>query len=324
MKSICFAAVCVLLTFSARSNGSLTLTPSGIGDGFKLTTFASGFPTNSDAIGPLGVAFTSTGGVLVSDYLGNVRVFPTDTDGQSVSSVPAVQNYGIYNAKGIAQGGGRIYMTQGAANAVVQVNQDGTLNQTIASSLPNATGAIYDPITGHFYVTVFNSNLIDEIDPVSKAVTTFATTTTPDNLAISADGRTLYAAGNNHIVGFSTATRTLTYDSGANTVYSADGIVVGAGAFTGDIFTNTNDGRLVEISLATNAQTLIASGGSRGDALTFDPQNGTLLIDQTDSILRLGGTSVVPEPNVITCLGLCTGLLALLRRSRRRYSAAES
>ena len=41
------------------------------------------------------------------------------------------------------------------------------------------------------------------------------------------------------------------------------------------------------MNLATNAQTVIGTGGSRGDFVTVDPNNGSLLLDQSDSILRL-------------------------------------
>ena len=55
----------------------------------------------------------------------------------------------------------------------------------------------------------------------------------------------------------------------------------------GDLFVNTNGGTVVEANLATAAQTVIASGGSRGDWVTVDPSNGTLLLTQTDRIMRL-------------------------------------
>ena len=75
-----------------------------------------------------------------------------------------------------------------------------------------------------------------------------------------------------------------------------DGVGVGSGAFAGLIVVNTNNGNLVEINLATNLQTLLATGGSRGDFVAPDP-NGTLLISQSDRIVRLNGGfgGTVPE-----------------------------
>ena len=69
----------------------LTVTAAGQAAGFSLSTFATGFPERSGTtIGPLGMVFPATGGVLVSDGPGNVRLFPTDTDGQNAAAVPPV------------------------------------------------------------------------------------------------------------------------------------------------------------------------------------------------------------------------------------------
>ena len=68
---------------------TLTLTAAGQAAGFGLSTFATGFPS-SGGIGPGGVGFPASGGVLVSDALGNVRLFPSDTDGQDAATVPPV------------------------------------------------------------------------------------------------------------------------------------------------------------------------------------------------------------------------------------------
>jgi hypothetical protein len=56
-----------------------------------------------------------------------------------------------------------------------------------------------------------------------------------------------------------------------------DGTAIGTGPLAGNIFANTNGGTIVEVNLATLAQTPIASGGSRGDFVTLDP-NGTLMV----------------------------------------------
>src|SRR5262245_35009717 len=107
----------------SETRADLTLTPDGVNQGLTLSTFASGFPTAS-GVGPLGIAFPTTGGVLVSDYPGNVRLFPTDTDGQSAGSVPPTAVYAGANAIDMAQVGGAIYMTQQAAGTLIQINND--------------------------------------------------------------------------------------------------------------------------------------------------------------------------------------------------------
>ena len=74
-----------------------------------------------------------------------------------------------------------------------------------------------------------------------------------------------------------------------------DGIALGKGPVAGNLFVNTNGGTVVEVNLATAAKTLIASGGSRGDFVTVDPNNGTLLVTQSDRIMRLvPGVFVIP------------------------------
>ena len=94
----------------------MTLTAAGIAEGFTLTTFASNFPNNG--LGPLGIAFPNSGCVLVIDGPGNVRLFPTDTDGQNAASAPVAQNYGSGRAFDMAKSGGNIFMTQRNAGAV--------------------------------------------------------------------------------------------------------------------------------------------------------------------------------------------------------------
>ena len=66
-----------------------------------------------------------------------------------------------------------------------------------------------------------------------------------------------------------------------------DGITLGTGVLAGNLFANTNAGTLIEINLATDTQTLIASGGTRGDFVEVDPNNGTLLVSQADRLARL-------------------------------------
>ena len=68
---------------------SLTLTHAGMVRGFSISTFATDFPPDFYQLGPSGIAFPQSGssGVLVSEVdqnsEGDVRLFPTDTDGQS-------------------------------------------------------------------------------------------------------------------------------------------------------------------------------------------------------------------------------------------------
>jgi hypothetical protein len=322
-------AASALLAIAWPAQAQLTLTPAGLADNFTLSTFASGFPTSSN-VGPLGMAFVG-GKVLVSDYPGNVRVFATDTDGQSAGAAPIAQNYGGANAIGMAQIGGKIYMTQQGNGTLVQINNDGTFNQIIATGLPAATGIIADPFTGNVFVSTIGNNVIYTIDPVAKTATPFKNIEA-DGLSLSGDGKTLYGAnGNGHIYGFDTTTAAQIYDSGF-IPDGVDGTAIGTGALAGNLFVNTNGGTVWEVNLGTNAQTLIAKGGSRGDFVSVDPTNDTLLLTQTDSIVRLSapsgggfGGNATPEPSTVASFALgALGLAGLLLRARRRTSVSAS
>ena len=325
MHSKLFAGLLALILIAvigtARpAQAQLTLTPAGTALGFSLSTFASGFPSES-TIGPLGITFLSAGGILVSDYPGNVRLFPTDTDGQNAASVPVAQNYGGHNAIGLAQVGGNIYMVQKANKDVVQLNPNGTLNQTIIGVGPG-NGIVGNATDGHLFVSNTNNEIFD-VNPLAKTETVLETGTYVDGLTLSFDERVLYGADGvtGHIYGFDTSTGAKVFDSGF-VPGGVDGTALGTGNLAGNIFANTNSGTLVEINLATDAQTLIASGGSRGDFVMVDPSNGTLLLTQTDRIIRLSGGSFapVPEASSFVSLGLLLGLGGLtisVRRKRR-------
>jgi RHS repeat-associated protein len=284
----------------APTNG-LALTPAAQAAGFTLTNFAAGFPTdpNRPTVGPIGMDFPDDGGVLVSDILGNVRRFPTDNDGQDANSVAPGQNYGL-SGLGLAHVGSNIYMTRGNANDLVQINPDGTLRQEIVTNLDVPQGLVANPANGHLLVGTPGNNTILDVDPIQKTFTVLVRNVpAPDGLSVSLDGSTVYAAargagGGGHILGFRTSDGTEVFDSGdiGGLAPSLDGTAVGAGSLSGFIFANTNDGRVLQVSLATNASgshdmVVIADGGTRGDFVAVDPHNGTLLLTQSDNIVRL-------------------------------------
>lgn len=307
---------------SSPLNADMMLTTAGVDQNLTLSTFATGFPSSS-SVGPLGIAFLPSGGLLVSDYPGNVRLFATDADGQNASSAPVAQNYGGANAVGLAQTGGQIYMTRQATGDLVQINPNGTFNQVIVTGMPDATGIVADQLTGHLFVSLPNSGVIYDVDPVAKTKIVFATVADPDGLTMSADGSTLYAEANGHIIGWNTTSKAQVFDSGA-IPGGPDGTAIGAGFFAGELFVNTNSGQLIEINQSTHAQTLLATGGSRGDFVTVDPNNDTLLLTQTDRVLRVTGITftTTPEPTSLGLVGVGFGLAVLV--FRRRLSSQNS
>ncbi len=312
------------LSAARPAQAQLTLTPAGTALGFSLSTFATGFPTR-DNTGPLGIAFTSGGGVLVSSIGGGVRLFPTDTDGQNAAFVKAAQSYGFKNAHGLATIGNSIYMTQGINGDVVEINPNGTFNQKIVGGLGFALGIVADASSGHLFVSNQTDTIFD-VNPIAKTATPFVSGVQIDGVALSADGKTLYGADNHtsHVLGFSILSGLQTFDSGY-IAGGVDGTASGYGKLAGNLFVNNNDGTFVEINLATDAQTLIASGGSRGDFVTVDPTNNTLLLTQSDRILRLSGGNFGPVPEASTFVStglLMLGGLGLLLAARKRSRKA--
>jgi hypothetical protein len=309
-----------LLIAPARADAGMVLTAAGLAAGFRLSTFASGFP-NDGSTGPLGLVVNSTGGVLVGDFTGGLHLFPNDTDGQSASGATLVTDYGYSNAFGLAQLNGSIYMTQQANSDVVQVNDDGTFNQVIATGIPLASGIVADPFNGQLYVSTLGLGQIYQVDPTSGNVT-LLNNASIDGMSLSPDGSTLYGASEDgHIYGYSTIDGTQVFDSGFIDG-GPDGTALGVGNLAGNIFTNTNGGQLIEINLGTLQTTILADGGSRGDFVTVDPTNGTLLLTQTDSVLRLstapgGGFGSVPEPSTWAAGLLGAATLGLIARRRR-------
>jgi hypothetical protein len=80
------AVLGLVVGVGGRVYAEMVLTPAGIAQGFGLSSFATDFPNSgTNGLGPFGVAFPVSGGVLVSDFWdGTLSHFPTDTDNQSL------------------------------------------------------------------------------------------------------------------------------------------------------------------------------------------------------------------------------------------------
>ncbi len=288
--------------------------------GFTLTTFVDGFNPTGYCCGPLGIAFPTGGGVMVAEHRGNVRIF-SNTDGQHASDVAVVQNYGMYNGVGLAALGNYVYLAEQSDWKILRLNPDGTYNSDLVA-LPVATGLVANPVTSILYASGYGYGIYS-IDPnASTPTASIFKAGAYDGLSLDLVHNIIYAAAtDNHVYGYSLADASQVFDSGYFGE-GPDGIAIGTGDLAGKLFVNTTSGTIHSVDVTTNARALIASGGSRGDFVSVAP-DGTLLLTQTDQILRLtapsgsGFQTGTPEPGTIATLLGGLGALVVARRRRQ-------
>ncbi len=312
---VVLSLACIAAAQSAHATG-LTLTSTGIADGFSLSTFVDGFQTGSN-IGPLGVTFLSNGNVMVDDFVnGGIRIF-TDTDGQHAGDVSPSQTYGGNGPIGLTTLNGSVYVAD-RPTTVYKLNNDGSIASTITTSIAGPTGIANDGTNLFVDGNGGASGGLYMVNPTTHAVTTIANGSF-DGLTVDAVAGILYAESNNHIYGYRISDFALISDTGALAGNEGlDGVAIGRGTLAGNLYINTNSGTFYQFNIATSALTLLANGGSRGDFVAVD-SNGSLLITQSDRIMRLtpsaGGTFAdTPEPGTFAVALGTLGALFLIRR----------
>jgi hypothetical protein len=336
-----FPVVFVLLTalfVTARpAAAGMVLTAAGISQGFSISTFASGFPNSG--IGPIGIGFSGNS-VLVGDIAtGGLYVFPSHADNQTATSnLLSSQHFGG-GPTDIATAGGNLYIGT-KSNVIFQINGSGTILGTLATGLGAMQDLKTNPGTGHLIADNQNGQFFD-INPAlgnNQSVSPIFSSHNGvgvDGITLSADGKTMYVASGSSagpavgVYTFNGSTWSFSQNLAAGLVPGIDGLTLGFGTLGGFIYANTNFGNVYQIPLNGGAPVLIATGGSRGDFVQVDPTNNSLLLTQTDSVVRLtppagsgfgGGPATVPEPASLILLGF--GGLGLAGWGWRRRKAA--
>lgn len=315
MKHITAFIVAASLSIAIPVHASMVLTPAGVAQNLTLATYAFNFSSSINGVGPVGALGIGSNSVLVSSYAdGTVKVMP-DVNGQDASTATSA---GPYSAPtGLAMLNGNIYLAEQGSGKIDQINANGTLNQVLTSAVPLATGLAANPGANLLYVS--DGHGIDAVD-LSGNVTNLLPGVF-DGLTMDSTHNILYAESGSHILGYSlSGPPTVVFDSGA--ISGADGAALGTGTLAGLLFVNTNFGELWEVNLTSLVQTMIASGGSRGDLVGVDTNDGSMLLSQTDSELRLsltsgGGFGSVPEPgSIVLMLTGLAGMGVAIRKKR--------
>ena len=297
------AALIGLAVFApVRAQAGLTLTAAGIADGFTLSTYATGgsaeqllLPRRRAALNPM----ATPGGDRLSHGL--LRSY-ADVDGQTYGS--ALNSVSFPGAVNIADAGGQTYATQlNVAGGLYQVsNSLGLTPVSVTGGFTPSYGFAGNPVTGHLlaYGTGSAGTGVYDINPLTGANTLIVAGSGFDGVSVSPDGTTVYVENNgNSILGYNIATHAQVFSASSTPQPRRNRRDFG-GLFNGYVIANNNDGTVSLIDPTGATQTIIASGGTRGDFTSPDTNNGTLLLSEYDFSYRLaapGGTfGAAPNP----------------------------
>lgn len=320
--TVAIAAAGSALTFGIDAKAALTLNAAGIADGFSLSTFYTDPGANYGLLG----AVSAGGGIVIGSGYARGQLYRfNDVDGQAFgTALTSVAAGG--SPTGIASVGGSVYVgLLGGHYYSVNTATLGLAQLALPNNVTAAYGLWGNAISGHLLAGT-NQGLLD-INPLSGAFTLVGSPGgNIDGVTVSPDGKIAYIETNsNALYGYS-----LIAPNPAVPVFSRTGLpggpdgtgVISGGTFDGDIIVNNNDGTVGLINHLTGVETIIATGGARGDLVSPDTSNGTLFLTSSDTTYRLGcgagcgiGSPPVPEPQTYALFGL--GLVAVWLHRRR-------
>lgn len=318
------------LTLSPPAHADLVLTPAGVADGFTLTTFVSGYNAQ---YGPLAQGIATNGNVITGSLLNTsgafgptIMVFP-DVDGQTLTNAVFSPSYTCTTGNcnfAMTTAGHQVYGAQAQGGVYEHFNSDGSFSpipNLEADGLRDNLGMWGDPANGHI-ITTSNEGLVD-IDPLAGTFRVINAFVNGDGVSVSPDGKIVYVEVGGEINSYDIATGTLlkTYVTGS----APDGTgVISGGKFNGDVIVNGNFGTVGLLDPTTSSFVIIANGGTRGDFVSPDSNNGTLFLSQNEAVDRLScgqgcsfsGPPTVPEPATSVLFGTALMSLILIRRRK--------
>jgi hypothetical protein len=322
------AVAAVLLVANGPAQAGLMLTPAGVADGFTLSTYASGGGASTYEF--IAAAPVSSANLAVVDFQnGFLRLYP-DVNGQTPAS--ALSSQALSGVVNIANAGGKTYAAvQGGGFS--QVSSSLALTPVSVPNYAHDLGLAGNPVTGHLLAAGSLSGVagLYDINPLTGASTLINAAFRYDGVSVSPDGTTVYAELNGHVVAYNIATHAVVFDFTSSHGPDGTGAISG-GPFNGFVIVNNNDGTVSLLNPTGTIETIIASGGSRGDFTSPDTNTGTLLLSEFGSSFRLGAPGggtfgappgpAVPEPTSIALFGLMAVGGAVYRWRRRKPMAA--
>jgi hypothetical protein len=288
-RALVTAAVTATALFGATAAQAYETAP-----GWVASDYATGFDHGSGA-GPVGLAFDSSGNLLVS-AVASASLHKVPPGGGTAADTKIHDGYG--QAAGLAfDKSGRLYMARGTQHDVVELNPaSGDVIRTVADGLPCPVGLATDPISGDLFVSnVFcRGGGIMRISGFAGGPGTlkrYAGDQDADGLTFAPDG-TLYAAGGVRIVRISgTNTKSPGTVTPVADLPNVDGIAYSPAtpASPEYLVVVRTDGEIDRVDMNGQA-TPILTGGTRGDLVTVGPDQ-CVYADLQDRVIKLGPSS---------------------------------
>jgi sugar lactone lactonase YvrE len=255
--------------------------------GFTSSLYATGFASSNstNGVGPVGVVLDSSGVLYVADNADG-ELYTVPAGGGVATPLAQDQLFGLAESSS-----GRLYgATLGGTIYEVDKTTGALIRDVV--NVGSAEGIGFDPLSGDLFVDATANNEIIRVShledgqPVTTSV--YATGAPLDGIDFGSDGK-LYAANTGAGIVYSVSGTN--QPPPHNLVVAAqlpvpDGTAVGGTGGSQFLAVNENNGNIMMVNLATGAQSLIASGGTRGDFVTVG-SDGCLYATQSASIQRV-------------------------------------